>query len=118
VPRFEQVLVDAGFVDGSDDVGVVGVAGQDDAHHLRVAFAHAAQQFYAGHVRHALVGHDDLDELAFQDGQRLVGAAGGKQCEVVFQRALQRFERADFIVHQQNGSLGAHGVSFRGMGVL
>ena len=111
-PGLQQVLIDAGLVDGGDDVGVVGVARQNNARHLGPALAHQLEKRHAGHVRHALVADHHMDEFVLQNGQRFVCAGGGEHLEGFFQRAPQGFQRADFIVHDQdNGQGGGHGVS-------
>jgi hypothetical protein len=69
-PGLEHVLEDAGLVDAGDDVFAVGVAADDDAHHLGPAFAHLAQELDAGLAGHALVAQDHRRLVPFQQRTR------------------------------------------------
>ncbi|OPZ01793.1 MAG: hypothetical protein BWZ09_02644 [Alphaproteobacteria bacterium ADurb.BinA305] len=107
LPGLQQVLVDAGLVDAGDDVFGFGIAGEDDAHRIGPAVAHAAQEFDAGRSRHALVAEDDLypahRRLAFENRRGGLGVSGGKDLEILLQRASQGFERAHLVVDDEDG---------------
>jgi len=60
LPRLQQVLVDAGFVDAGDDVLGVGVTGKDDAQGVRPLAAHPSQELDTARPGHALVADNDL----------------------------------------------------------
>ena len=70
LPRLGDVAVDVALVDGVDDGLDVGVAGEQQADGVGMCFAEAFEELDAGHLRHALVGHDDVDLLLFHDACR------------------------------------------------
>src|SRR5262249_28235636 len=85
-----------------------GVAGEDDADRLRALAARPPQQLDAGHLRHALVGHDDVDRLAVQHVQRLGPAVGSVQVVLPPQQPTEREQDLRLVVHQQDRMLARH----------
>jgi ATPase subunit of ABC transporter with duplicated ATPase domains len=101
-PRFGDELVNAGFVDTRDDVLRIGVAADDDAHHVGPLVAHVLEKLYPGGDGHALVAQDHVDLMALQQCAGVRGA-GGSQHRVVFvEVAADGVERAGFVVDDQD----------------
>jgi hypothetical protein len=101
-PGLEHVLVDAGLVDAGDDVLAVGVAGDDDAHHLGPALAHFLEELDAGLAGHALVAQHHGHLVARDQLAGDVGVAGGEHAEVLVQRAAHGLLRTQLVVHHQH----------------
>ena len=59
-------------VDGRDQRGRIGEAGEDDSRHVGLEFAQLFEQLHAGHLGHALVGDDHVQLCGFRDFQRLL----------------------------------------------
>jgi len=72
LPRLLQEAEHAGAVDGGDESGGIGEAGEDDPGHVGLEIAKLLQQLDAGHFRHALVGDDDVEGGGLGDLQRFV----------------------------------------------
>jgi len=108
-PRFEDVLVDAGFVDAGHDVGALGIARNDDAHHLGPALAHLPEKSHAAGAGHALVAQQHRHRLALEQGAGLFGAASGEHAKVFLQSAPDRFLRTQLVIDHQHGGFGVEG---------
>ena len=100
VPGLGDVLVDTGAVDPLDDVLGLGVAGDDDARHVRPALAHPRQQLDPGHGRHALIRDHDLNPLLLQDALGVGRKGRGADIEVLIQDARERIQRERLVVDQ------------------
>jgi hypothetical protein len=89
----------------------IGVAGDDDAHHVRPALAHAREQLHPGGAGHALIRHHHLHPFVGEDAQRLGGALGAVHVELLVEDALHGLQRQSLVVHQQHGGAGVrHGL--------
>ena len=69
----QQVYFNTGQQAGGNR-GQIRIAGQDDAHGIRIHLLHAAQELHAARAGHALVGHDHLDALLGEDLHSCRGA--------------------------------------------
>ena len=106
MPGLEDVLPDARFVDAGDDVFRVGEAGNDDTHGIGPLLPDLLQEIDARGAGHALVAEQDVHELAPHQRRRFVGGTGGKDGEVLLQRASQRLLGTYLVVHNENHCLG------------
>src|SRR5690554_6573482 len=76
VPGLGQELVDCALVDGLGHGFQVGVAGQHNAHGVRMNGFHLAVKLGAGHFRHALVCNDHLYFVFCQQGEGFADVGG------------------------------------------
>ena len=68
--RLRYVLV--GHARGSERVHLLAVAGEDDPHHVGVAFPHLIQQRHAVHAGHPDLGHDEVELGRRRRSERLL----------------------------------------------
>ena len=108
MPGLRDVLIDAGDVDAGDDVLRVGVAGDDDANRVGPEVANALEELDAGFAGHALIAQDDLHHFAGEHRLGLGGVARADDLEFVGEHAAQRFDRAHFVVDDEDGGLRGH----------
>ena len=110
-PRLAQEAIDLALVDGADRCLRVGVAGEHDADHLRVADADHAQQLDPAHPRHLLVGNDELHRPLLEDFE---GALAVRRRHDRVARAAQdprrHFAHRRVVVDYQDGALGHGGM--------
>src|SRR5229473_15978 len=74
--RLADEPVDLALVDRAHRQLPVGVAGQHDPQHARMAHADELDQIEAGQAGHDLIGDDELDRLHLEELQRLLAAVG------------------------------------------
>ena len=75
LPRLLEETEDARAIDGGDQGGRIGEAGEHDAGHVRFQLAELFQQLHARHLGHALVGDDHVQVGGFRHLQRLLAGA-------------------------------------------
>src|SRR5207245_6509799 len=94
LPRLLQEAEHPGAVDGGDESGGIGEAGEDDPGHVGLEIAKLLQQLDAGHFRHSPVGYDDVEGGGLGDLQRFVAG-------LRLVNAITRFEEV-----AQDGQVG------------
>ncbi len=101
IPRLADVAIDVALVDGVDDGLDVGVAGEQQTDGVGPIAADAAKELDAADVRHALVGHDDVDWLLVQQAQTIPSAGGAEHAVLAAQQVLQALHHVGFIIDDQ-----------------
>ena len=91
---------------GALDVGDVGVPRQEDAGHGRVARAQALEQLEAGQPRHLVVGDQQVERLAFEQGQGVLAVAAAGHREPVSGGPLEEVEDVRLVVDCQEAQAG------------
>ena len=77
VPRLFDETVDLALVDRADDDLWIGVAGEHDPGHVRIALAHQLEYLDSAHARHVLIADHQLDSgRLLENAQALVAALG------------------------------------------
>ena len=69
IPGLGDVAINFALIDGCHGGGDVGITGEEDAHHLRPAFAHLLEEGGAVHFRHAHIGNYQVNMLFSQNFQ-------------------------------------------------
>jgi len=64
--------------------------------------ADGVEKLHAGHLRHALVGHDDMDLLAAEKFHGFLGAGGAEDLVVEAQKVLNTFNYIWLVIHDEN----------------
>jgi hypothetical protein len=105
LPRLGDVAVDVALVDGVDDGADVGVAGHQQPDGVGELLAQPAEELHAGHLRHALVGEDDVDRLLVDELERVGGAGGAQDLVVEAQQVLDALDDVGLVVDDQEGVL-------------
>src|SRR3989440_1316327 len=105
LPRLLEEAEDAGAVDGADERGRVGEAGEHDSRDIGLAGAQLLEHLDAGHLRHALVGDDDVDFRLVSDLERLFAGFRLVDGVATLQETAQHQEIRSLVVHQQDAAL-------------
>ena len=105
LPRLLEEAEDAGTVDGADQGRGVGKAGQNDPGHVGLAGAQLLEHLDAGHLRHALVGDDDVDVRLVGDLERLFAGFGFVDGVAALQESAQHQQIRSFVIDQQDAAL-------------
>ncbi len=71
IPRLGNVAVNVPLIDCVDHRAQVGVTGKQETNRFRMIPADAIEELHAGHLRHALVAHDDVHFLALHEPEAL-----------------------------------------------
>jgi hypothetical protein len=108
IPRLGDVAINMAFVDGVDDGLDVGVAGEEQTDGVGPIAANAAQKFDAADVRHALIGHDDVDRLFAQQAQPLAGMGGAEDAVFAAQQILQALHHIRLVIDNEQRVTGNH----------
>ena len=103
VPGLGDVAVDLAAVDGADDLGHVGVAGQQDTQGVRMVLAGALEELGAVHLGHAHVRDDQVDLAPCQQGQALAPTVRGQDLVALgAEQAPQRRQDVRLVVDAQD----------------
>ena len=89
------------LVDRALDRVEIGVAGEQDAHGPRRERADLRQHLDAGHLRHAVIGHDDVDVLVADDVERFGAVRREEQIELPAEHDPHRVQHALLVVDEQ-----------------
>jgi len=112
LPGLPQEAERVGPVDGRLERVHVGVPGQHDPGDVRAEAPELLEQVDAGHPRHALVGHDDVEGDLPRDLEGLVARRGHVDLPalLVLQDSAEHDEVVRLVVDEQNatGQLVAH----------
>lgn len=101
IPRLCNVPEDVALVDRVDHGPDVRVAGKDHAGRVRVLRLNLREQLHTGHLRHALVRHDDVDVVRLEDVQGLGRAVAAVDVEVHPQQRSQRPQDFGLVIDEQ-----------------
>ena len=101
-----DVAIHAALIDGVNDRLDVGVCGKQQADNLRVRLPQTLEELDTGHLRHPLVGHDDIDVLLLDDLETVGGARGTQDAVVEPQQVLNAMDQIGFIIHDQQAVFG------------
>src|ERR1700674_5251369 len=78
VPGLREELVDGALINRIGDRLQFGIPREYDAHGFRVNVLRPAEEFHAGHGRHALIGNNDVNIVSREELETLLSAPGGE----------------------------------------
>ncbi len=103
-PRLGEVAEHPTGIDRVDEGFDVGVAGENDAHQIRVRLDGAPDQLGAGHPRHALVDDRDRDvRMLREDVQGRLPTGRRKDLELLPEADAQKLDARRLVVDDQDG---------------
>ena len=108
VPRLEHVFVDVAATDRIEQELAIGICGEEDAPHVGPAFRHFGEQIDAGHLRHAMIGHDHSDLVALEDRERLFAGLRREDREVFVKDADEEIDVGSLVVDDEHGGRVRH----------
>ena len=105
LPGLLEEPEDACAVDGADQRRRVGEAGEHDSSDVGLAGAQLLEHLDAGHLRHALVGDDDVDVRLVGDLERLFAGVGLVDGVAALQESAQHQQIRSLVIDQQDAAL-------------
>ena len=86
LPRFLDILIEPDIVDGFDRVFLVRVAGQENSRRFGLNFLDSGEKRDAIHVRHQVIGNDDVDSVGLDELERVRGLRETVDVVIRFER--------------------------------
>jgi hypothetical protein len=107
VPGLGHIAIDGALIDGLDGAIEIAIGRGEDAHGMRTREPYPVEQVHALGAGHALIADNDAEaiDFGFDQGARLVDAAGGADAEIVLERLLEVFERLRLVIDIEDDRL-------------